>query len=77
MKFNVITLVGLILIVIGVIAFAVGGITYTTQEEVADIGPIQIEVERERDVPLPPLFGGIAIVSGIVLVVIGARGRPS
>ena len=37
MKTN--TLIGIILIVIGIVAFAYQGITYTTREKVVDIGP--------------------------------------
>lgn len=74
MKFNVITVVGLFLVVVGALAFAIGGIQYTTEEEILDVGPIEATAETRETLPLSPLFGGIAIVSGIVLVVIGARG---
>lgn len=66
-------LVGIILIVLGVAALAYKGITYTTQEEVAKIGPLEAKVEKEKTIPLPPLLGGLALASGVVLVVLGAR----
>ena len=34
------TLTGIILIVIGIVAFAYQGIAYTTREKVVDLGPI-------------------------------------
>ena len=67
------TLTGIILIVIGIVAFAYQGITYTTREKVVDIGPIQMTAEKTRTLPLPPLVGGIALVGGIVLLVVGSR----
>ena len=67
------TLVGIILIVIGIIAFAYQGITYTTREKVVDIGPIQMTADKTKTIPLPPIVGGIALVGGIVLVVAGSR----
>jgi len=67
------TLVGIILIVIGIIAFAYQGITYTTREKVVDIGPIQMSAEKEKTIPLPPILGGIALVGGIVLLVVGNK----
>ena len=67
------TLVGIILIVIGIIAFAYQGITYTTREKVVDIGPIQMSADKTKTIPLPPIVGGIALVGGIVLVVAGSR----
>jgi hypothetical protein len=67
------TLVGIILIVIGIIAFAYQGITYTTREKVIDIGPIQMSADKTKTIPLPPILGAIALVGGIVLVVAGSR----
>jgi hypothetical protein len=66
-------IVGIVLIVIGVIALAYGGFSVTTSEKVAEVGPIKIEKERTRSVPLPPILGGLAFVGGIVLLVVGAR----
>jgi hypothetical protein len=68
-----ITIIGVLLIVLGVVAFAYQGITYTTKEKVVDLGPLKVETKRERTIPLPPVLGGIALVGGIVLVIAGAR----
>jgi uncharacterized membrane protein len=68
-----ITIIGVLLIVLGVVAFAYQGITYTTNEKVVDLGPLKVEAKRERTIPLPPVLGGIALVGGIVLVIAGAR----
>jgi hypothetical protein len=65
--------VGVILIVLGAIALAYQGITYTTQEKVVDLGPLKVEAQREKTIPLPPVLGGIAVVVGIVLLVLGVR----
>ena len=67
------TMIGIILIVIGVIALAYQGITYTTREKVVDIGPIQMTADKTKTIPLPPIVGGIALLGGIVLVVAGGR----
>jgi hypothetical protein len=64
---------GLILIVIGVIALAYGGISYTRREKVLDIGPIEATAERRETVPLPPVLGIVALAGGIVLMVAGSR----
>jgi hypothetical protein len=68
-------IVGIILIVIGVISLAIGGISYTTREKVLDIGPIEATAERHKRIPLPPLLGGIALAGGIVLMIAGGRKR--
>lgn len=67
------TLIGIILIVLGVIAFAYQGITYTTREKVIDIGPLEVSADTKKTFPLPPIVGGIALVSGIVLLVMGNK----
>ncbi len=66
-------LVGIILIVLGVIALAYHGITYTTHEKVFQLGPIEATQKKEKTIPLPPLFGGIALAAGIVLIITGRR----
>jgi uncharacterized membrane protein len=68
-----ITIIGVILIVLGVVALAYQGITYTTNEKVVDLGPLKVEAKREKTIPLPPVLGGLALVGGIVLVIVGAR----
>jgi hypothetical protein len=67
--------IGVILIVLGVVALAVGGINYTTKEKVLEVGPLKAEAEKEHTIPLPPILGAIALVGGIVLVAVGARRR--
>ena len=68
-------IVALVLIVIGVVALAYGGITYTRREKVLDIGPIEATAERRERIPLPPVLGGAALIGGIVLLVAGSRKR--
>jgi len=71
MKTN--ALIGIILIVLGIVALAYQGITYTTREKVIDIGPIQVTADKTRTLPIAPIVGGIALVGGIVLLVTGNR----
>ena len=71
MKTN--TLLGIILIVLGVIAFAYQGIDFTTREKVVDLGPVHMSADRTRTLPLPPIVGALAIIGGIVLLVTGSK----
>ena len=68
-------ILGFVLIVLGVISLAIGGISYTKREKVLDIGPIEATAERQKTIPLPPLLGGLALAGGIVLVIAGSRKR--
>jgi len=67
------TLLGVILIVVGVVAFAYQGITYTTREKVVDLGPVQMTADRSRTLPLPPIVGAIALIGGVALLVTGSK----
>jgi len=71
MKTN--TLIGIILIGLGIVALAYQGITYTTKEKVVDIGSIQMTADKTKTIPLPPIVGAIALVGGIVLLVAGGK----
>jgi membrane-bound ClpP family serine protease len=71
MKTN--TLLGIILIVVGIIAFAYQGITWTAREKVVDLGPVHMTAERTRTLPLPPIAGAIALIGGIALLVTGSK----
>lgn len=66
-------ILGAILIALGVVALAYEGITYTRSRTVIDIGPIQAKVEEKRTIPLSPVLGGLALASGIILVLAGTR----
>jgi uncharacterized membrane protein len=67
------TILGIALILLGVVAFAYQGITYTTRENVIDLGPLQATVDKKETIPLPPLVGGLALVGGIALLIVGIR----
>ena len=66
-------IIAIILIALGIVAFAYQGITYTTREKVVDLGPIQVTADKTKTIPLPPIVGAIALVGGIVLLVVGNR----
>ena len=65
--------VGILLIIVGVIGLAVGGINYTRREKVIDIGPIEATAERRERIPLPPVAGGLALAAGVVLLLAGNK----
>jgi len=68
-----ITLVGLVLLVLGLGALAYQGITYTTRETVFEIGSLRATTERQRTLPLSPLLAVIAAAGGVALLITGTR----
>ncbi len=63
-------LVAIVLIVLGIVGLAYGGISWTRRETVLDAGPIELSTEKRETLPLPPIVGGVCLVAGIALLVI-------
>ncbi len=71
MKTN--TILAVVLIILGIVAFAYQGITYTTREKAIDLGPLQVTAEKSHTIPLPPIVGGIALVGGMLLLIAAGK----
>jgi hypothetical protein len=74
---KVATLVGILLLILGIVGFVAGGFSFTRNKTVVDAGPLKIEGKSQEHVPLSPVLSGLAVVGGIVLIVAGARGAKS
>ena len=61
-------LLAIVLIVLGFISLSYAGITYTRREKVLEIGSLVATADKKETIPLPPVFGGIALVAGLVLL---------
>jgi hypothetical protein len=73
---KVATLLGIVLVLLGVFGFITGGFSFT-QEKVLDVGPIEATAEREERVPISPILSGLALAGGIFLIVAGTRRSTS
>ncbi|MEO6923689.1 MAG: DUF3185 domain-containing protein [Bryocella sp.] len=69
------TIIGIILILVGIVGFAVGGFSFTHEKQDAKLGPINIEHKETSTVPIPPILSTIALLGGIGLVVVGAKSK--
>jgi len=67
------SLAGILLVVLGALALAYQGFTYTHREKFIDVGPIHATKDTQEQIPIPPILGGLALVGGIVLLVTGAK----
>lgn len=65
--------VAILLVALGIVAFAYQGITYTSREKAFDLGPMHVTTEKTHHIPLPPIFGAIALVGGIVLLAVDRK----
>lgn len=66
-----ITMIGIVLIVLGVLALAFQGLTYTKRRESVQVGPVEMTATEKGTIP--PYVGVIALVAGVGLVIAGRR----
>ncbi len=69
------TIVGILLIVLGIIGFAVGGISFTHQKKDVDVGPVQLSHKETDTMPISPILSTISLIAGVGLVVVGVRNK--
>ena len=67
--------VGLVLVIIGLVSLLWGGISWTREKTIVDLGPIQARSQERETIPLPPIVGGLALVAGVILLVVRERSR--
>lgn len=69
------TVLGIVLIVLGVLGFVYPHITYTKNQTSVDVGPVQLQAKQRKTVTIPDIASGAAIGVGTVLAVVGASRR--
>jgi hypothetical protein len=69
------TIIGFLLIILGIIGFATGGISYTHQKKDVDLGPVQVSHQTKDTLPISPILSTVALVGGVGLVAVGAKAR--
>jgi len=64
-------IIGIALVVIGAAVLGYDHYSYTTKEQVLQIGPITATAEKTHTVSLPPVLGWLLVGGGLCLVVFG------
>lgn len=67
--------VAILLIVIWLVSLIGGGVSWTREETVLDLGPIEATTRERETIPVPPILGGLLLAGGVGLLLIGGR-RP-
>ena len=60
--------IAIVLIVLGVLGLAYGGLSWTRKDKIVDAGPIEITTDKRESLPIPPIAGGALLVVGVVLL---------
>ncbi|HEY5254669.1 MAG TPA: DUF3185 domain-containing protein [Acidobacteriaceae bacterium] len=69
------TIVGILLIILGIAGFAMGGISFTHEKKDVDLGPVQVSHEQKKTLPISPILSVLSLVAGVGLVVVGVRSK--
>jgi hypothetical protein len=70
---SILSLLGILLVIVGILSLGYQGITYTKQETVAQIGDLKVTADTQKTIYLSPVFGGASLVAGIVLLALSRR----
>ena len=68
-------IIGVILIVLGILMFVFGNVSFTKKEKVVDAGPIEINKKEKKTIAWPNYAGGIAVVAGVVILLAAGKKR--
>ena len=69
------TIIGILLIVLGIVGYATGGLSFTHEKKDVDVGPVQISHKTQDTLPLSPILSTVSLIAGVALVVVGARAQ--
>jgi Na+-transporting methylmalonyl-CoA/oxaloacetate decarboxylase gamma subunit len=72
---NKMKVMGFVLVVLGLLALLYGGISYNRERTVIDVGPFKATATEQKNIPFSPIVGGIALLSGILLLVVPRKQR--
>jgi uncharacterized membrane protein YidH (DUF202 family) len=65
--------IGVVLIVLGLVALASGGVFWTRDKKVLDLGSVEVNTRKHEGMTIPPALGFAVLVGGIALLAIPER----
>lgn len=66
-------IIGGILLILGIVALIYGGINYTDQKTVLEVGSLNVTATDHKRFPVPPVVGALAVLGGVALIVVNRR----
>jgi uncharacterized membrane protein YidH (DUF202 family) len=65
--------IGIVLAIAGVVALVYGGIDYTRDKTVLEVGPLNITATEHKTIPIPAIVGVVVLIGGVALLMGGSR----
>ncbi len=66
-------IIGIVLICLGLLTLALPYVTFTKQEKVIDIGPLEAIAEKKERIPVSPIVGAAILLAGAGIVAASMR----
>jgi hypothetical protein len=66
-------ILGIVLVVLGLAGLVYGGLQWTRQENVVDVGPVKVTHDKTESIPISPVAGAVCLVAGAILLVGNGR----
>ena len=66
-------IIGAALVIVGIVALVYGGIGYSRDKTVLDIGSMRASVTEHKNIPVSPIVGVLSLVGGVALIVVNKR----
>lgn len=68
-------IIGLILVIIGLVGLLWGGVFWTREKTIVDMGPIEAKAQEREGIPMSPIIGGVILAAGVILLLVPGRKR--
>jgi uncharacterized membrane protein YidH (DUF202 family) len=65
--------IGIILAIIGILMIIYTGFSYVTTKNVIDLGPLQMNMDKNHLVQWSPIIGVVLLVGGIIIMVMNKK----
>ena len=66
-------ILGIALVVLGVVALVYGGIAYSKDRTVLEIGSLEVTASEQKSFPVPAVVGAAILIGGVALLVVDKR----
>ncbi len=64
---------GIILIIAGILMLIFRGFSFTKEEKVIDVGPLEVNKKENKTIGWPVYAGGIAVAAGVIILIAGRK----
>ena len=68
-------ILGIVLIVLGILMFVFGNVTFTRKEKVVDAGPVEINKKEKHTIAWPNYAGGLMLAAGVIILLVDNKRR--